>query len=243
LDFDLVHDNGIIELEDRYSRLIELEPRQWVILDEEQRAAVVRAFKEVLMGTQARFQRVTIPVPYDASRYIQELDKADQQRPPNESPLLSHGRAQHGRWLEEVVQMADIRDRRHFIVVSIEKSGASAEDTTPLSVLFGSDEESDLKPETLQKEVETRTDSIATSLPKTGIQCDILDDREEVLEVLHYNYKASDTSPSFDIGTMTTHDPTDRVASMAARDRVTDEEKASVAATDSDGTAQENIDH
>jgi hypothetical protein len=233
LDFDVVHDNGIVELKDRYSKIIELEPRQWVILDDEQRAAVIEAYKEVLMGAQATFQSVTVPVPYDASRYLDELDQADRNRPPDETPLLSHGRAQHGRWLEDVVRMADIRDRRHFVVVSVEKSDPSAEDTNPLSILFGSDDESDLKPETLQKEVETRAQAMANSLPRTGVECEIIDDREEVLKILHYVYKGGEAPPTTDFGSITRPDPMDRTATMAAEDATCDTVKEAVAASTS----------
>jgi len=233
LDFEVVHDNGVIELEDRYSKIIELEPRQWVILDDEQRAAVIEAYKEVLMGAQATFQSLTIPVPYDASRYLDELDQADQNRPPDETPLLSHGRAQHGRWLEDVVRMADIRDRRHFVVVSVEKSDPSAEGTSPLSVLFGSDDEPDLKPETLQNEVETRAQAMANSLPRTGVECELIDDREEVLKILHYVYKGGEAPPTYDVGSITRPDPMDRTATMAAEDAPRDSVRQAVSASTS----------
>lgn len=202
LDFEYIRDDGTIATGDGFSIIVEVEPRPWLILSEDRREGVIEAWAEVLMGIRSPFQILTLPVPYDATQYIEELEEANQNRAPDETPLLSHGRIQHGHWMEDVVRMGDVRDRRHFVVLAAKREALAEKegDSGFLGDLLGGEEVDDQQ---LVDEVRQRAEALADSLPRTGVNCEIVDDREAVKKILYYYYKGEEAPPKFDSGWLT----------------------------------------
>lgn len=203
LDFEAVHDNGVIETEEAYSLIIEIEARPWLILDGQSRQAVYQSFSQFLMGIKSPIQIFTLPVPFDAGDYIENLKQTNQNKPENESELLEHGRIQHANWLENVVEMGEIRDRRHFIVVTAQKhkQNETADDSGFLSRLKPTRENVDQKKR--YDELWTRAENVTSALPRTGTQTEIVDTREGVLKTLYYYYKGTDAPENLDHGWLT----------------------------------------
>lgn len=204
LDFESIHDSGVIETEEAYSLIIEVEARPWLILDGQSREAVYQSFSQFLMGIKSPIQIFTLPVPFDAGEYIDSLKQTNHETPPDESELLEHGRIQHANWLENVVEMGEIRDRRHFLVVTARKHKQDEQDSGGGGLL------SRLKPtrenvdqEKRYGELWTRAENVTSALPRTGTQTEIVDTREEALEVLYYYYKGSDAPENLDHGWLT----------------------------------------
>ncbi|QLH82172.1 hypothetical protein [Halosimplex pelagicum] len=203
LDFESIHDSGVIETEEAYSLIIEIEARPWLILDGQSRQAVYQSFSQFLMGIKAPIQIFTLPVPFDAGEYVDSLKETNHETPPNESELLEHGRVQHANWLENVVEMGEIRDRRHFLVVTAQKHEVDEQASGGgfLSKLKPSGGDVDQKKR--YDELWTRAENVTSALPRTGTQTNIVDSREEVLEVLYYYYKGSSAPGNMDHGWLT----------------------------------------
>lgn len=218
LDFEHIRSDGVVVTDEGVSMLIEIGPRPWLILDDDQKEAVLEAWRDILMGTQSTFQILTLPTPYDASEYTRRLEDANRTRDYDEHPLLSHGRAQHRNWVDNIVNMADIRDRQHFIVVTVKKSVAddTDEDDGPLSQLRRSDDE-DVDIDLLAREVRSRAENMASSLPPTGVDPEILDDPDEIKKVLYYDYKGTEPPETLDHGWLTKHARPEDVQKGAAQ--------------------------
>lgn len=219
LDFEYIREDGVIVTEENVSMMIEISPRPWLILDTDQKEAVLEAWSDILMGTQSTFQILTLPTPYDASAYTRRLEKANERRAPDENPLLSHGRNQHRHWVNNVVDMADIRDRRHFVVVTVAKSMAeNDEEKRGLLGRFrrsGGDDEVDM--DILAQEVHSRAENMASSLPPTGVDPEILDDPDDIKQVLYYYYKGEEPPETLEHGWLTKHATPDGVETGSAQ--------------------------
>ncbi|WP_424016115.1 hypothetical protein ACOZ4N_00510 (plasmid) [Halorientalis pallida] len=220
LDFEYIRDDGVIVTEDSVSMIIEIGPRPWLILDSDQKEAVLEAWSDILMGTQSTFQILTLPTPYDASEYTHRLEEANRTRDPDEHPLMSHGRAQHRHWIDNVVSMADIRDRQHFIVVTVRKSMAADTDEEEggfLSRLRPAGDEEEIDHDMLAREVRSRAENMASSLPPTGVDPEIRDDPNEIKQILYYYYKGDEPPENLDHGWLTEHAPPEDVEKDGAQ--------------------------
>lgn len=204
LDFESIHDSGVIETEEAYSLIIEVEARPWLILDGQSRQAVYQSFSQFLMGIKAPIQIFTLPVPFDAGDYVDSLKETNQETPEGESELLEHGRVQHANWLENVVEMGEIRDRRHFLVVTAQKHKQNEQDGGDggfFDKLRPSGGDVDQKKR--YGELWTRAENVTSALPRTGTETEIVDTREDVLQILYYYYKGSSAPDNIDHGWLT----------------------------------------
>jgi len=204
LDFESIHDSGVVETEEAYSLIIEIEARPWLILDGQSRQAVYQSFSQFLMGIKAPIQIFTLPVPFDAGDYVDSLKQTNHETPQDETDLLEHGRIQHANWLENVVEMGEIRDRRHFLVVTAQKHKQQEQDSGGggfLSKLKPSGGDVDQKKR--YDELWTRAENVTSALPRTGTDTEIVDNREDVLEILYYYYKSSDAPDNMSHGWLT----------------------------------------
>lgn len=208
LDFQAVHDDGVIETEEAYTLIIEIEARPWLILDSQSRQAVYESFSQFLMGIKSPIQIFTLPIPYDAGDYIENLKDSNHDKVENESKLLEYGRIQHAQWLENVVEMGDIRDRRHFIMVTAQKHKENEQDSNDgfLARLNPSDDNVDQ--EKRYDELWSRAQSVTSALPRTGTNTEIVDNREDTLKILYYYYKGRNPPENLDHGWLT-HAPSE----------------------------------
>ena len=206
LDFEYIRDDGVIVHQDGYAKMIHITPRPWIILDADQREAVLDKWQDVLMGTKFPFQIHQLPVPYDASAYVDTLEEKEMTRSPDEHPLLSHGRIRHTKWVEGVVQKANIRDRQHFITVSVQRSALRDNQRSmsileklmsPVEALLGRKE---IAEEELVEEVNSRAKSMAEALPPTGLDPEIMTDGTEVKRVLYYYYQGAEPEHDLEHG-------------------------------------------
>jgi hypothetical protein len=204
LDFESIHDSGVIETETAYSLIIRIDARPWLILDEQSRRAVHQSFRQFLMGVKSPIQIFTLPVPFDAGGYFEHLKKTNNKTPEDESILLEMGRIQHQNWLENAVEMGQIRDRQHFLIVTAQKYKQNEQDGGDGGFLQR------LKPssgtvdqEKRYDELWTRAENVTSALPRTGVQTEIIEKRDDVLEILYYYYKGSDPPENMDHGWLT----------------------------------------
>jgi len=203
IDFNAIHDDGVIETEEAYGLIVEVEARQWLILDAQSRETVYHSFSQFLMGIKSPIQIFTLPVPFSVEKYLESIEKTNQNKPEGESKLLEYGRSQHRNWLENVIKMGDIRDRRHFVVVTAQKhkKNEQEEDGGFLSRLKPTRENVDQ--EKRYDELWTRAESVTNALPRTGVNTDIKDGREEVINILYYYYKGNESPIEEDHGWLT----------------------------------------
>lgn len=203
LDFEAIHDDGVIETEEAFSLIIEVEARPWLILDRQSREAVYQSFSQFLMGIKSPIQIFTLPVPFDAGEYVRNLKDTNKNKLEDESKLLEHGRLQHAQWLESVVEMGEIRDRRHFIVVTAQKHKQNEQETDDglLDRLKPSGGEVDEQKR--YGELWTRAENVTSALPRTGVNTEILDDREKALRILYFYYKGREAPENMDHGWLT----------------------------------------
>jgi hypothetical protein len=193
LDFDYVRDDGVVVTPTGCARLLELEATPWLILDESSRESTISAFERYLSGVGSAIQFLSIPVPFDVEPHRSTLDECTR-RCGTDSSILQTGRDRHGRWLERVVRDGAIRDRRHFLVVSVPK-----DDGTRLTGIESA--ESDAAD--ALDELAVRADNARTSLPRTGVDVSVLSDRQSVLDVLYRYYRGASPPDDLDHGWLT----------------------------------------
>lgn len=203
LDFEAVHDDGVIETEEAYTLIIEIEARPWLILDGQSRQAVYQSFSQFLMGIKSPIQIFTLPIPYDAGDYIENLKQSNHHKIDSESKLLEYGRIQHAQWLENVVEMGDIRDRRHFIMVTAQKHKQNEQDSDDGLLGRLNPTHDDVDQKKRYDELWSRAQSVTSALPRTGVNTEIIDDRESTLKILYYYYKGRNPPENFNHGWLT----------------------------------------
>jgi hypothetical protein len=187
LDFDHVRDDGVVVTTDGYARVLEIEPTPWLILDEQSRESTIQAFERYLAGTGSAMQFLSLPVPFDVEPHRSALSGCTATAE-SEPAVLEAGRERYGQWLERVVREGEVRDRRHFLVVSV----PSDSDGGTLSFREGS---ATTAPADAIDELDARAENARASLPRTGVDISVLTDRGSILEVL-YRYYRGETPPA-----------------------------------------------
>lgn len=203
LNFEAVHDDGVIETDEAYTLIIEVDARPWLILDGQSRQAVYQSFSQFLMGIKSPIQIFTLPIPYNADDYIENLKKSNHHKIDSESKLLEYGRIQHAQWLENVVEMGDIRDRRHFIMVTAQKHKQNEQDSDDGLLGRLNPTQDDVDQKKRYDELWSRAQSVTSALPRTGVNTEIIDNRESALKILYYYYKGRNPPENFNHGWLT----------------------------------------
>jgi hypothetical protein len=123
------------------------------------------------------------------------------------SAILEYGRLAHAEWLDRTLRMANVRDRRFFVVVAVDKGEDDGEssgrfdgvrDALPLSTSAQSVDAEEF----YLDEVWARAQRVASQLPRTRVEASILDSREAVLDVLYRVYRGREPPISFNHGTL-----------------------------------------
>jgi hypothetical protein len=187
LDFDHVRDDGVVVTADGYARILEIEPTPWLILDEQSRESTIQAFERYLAGTGSAIQFVSLPVPFDVEPHRSALTSATSTNG-SEPSVLETGRERYGQWLQRVVHEGNVRDRRHFLVVSVHRDS----DGRTFSLR---DRSTNTGPTDAIDELAARTENARSSLPRTGVDVSVLSERSSILEVL-YRYYRGETPPA-----------------------------------------------
>ncbi len=182
LEFDRVEDDGILVAEDEFKMLVEIDPRDWLILSNDERANVSQAYARVLKGVEFPFQVKVLPVDYRNEEYEEHLKRAHRKHADDEPDILTHLRQQHLQWLNAVIETASVTERKYYFIVSIERE---EESVGLLDSLLSGD--SSLDEDLLKKEVYGRADGLQSDLTKTGVSATLLDSRSEVLRVVYYD--------------------------------------------------------
>jgi uncharacterized membrane protein len=124
-----------------------------------------------------------------------------------DSPLLEYGRLAHVEWLDRTLSFANVRDRRFFVAVGVDKGeadpdGASRfdgiQDALPILNPARTVDNEDF----YLDEVWARVQRVASQLPRTRVETTILDSREAVLDVLYRVYRGHEPPISFSHGTL-----------------------------------------
>jgi hypothetical protein len=195
LDFEHIRDDGVVITATGYARIIEIDPTPWLILDEASRESTIDAFERYLAGVGSSIQFLTLPVPFDVDQHCSALATC-RSNGEADSPVLTTGRDRHAQWLDRLVSRREIRDRRHFLVVSIPRESgdqgpASTSDSTGS---FGNE---------VVEELDARTENARSSLPRSGVSTSVLTARESVLEVLYRYYRGQSPPEGMDHGWLT----------------------------------------
>ena len=122
-----------------------------------------------------------------------------------DSAVLEYGRIAHAEWLDRTLRMANIRDRRFFVAVAVEKGEDDSEggsrfdgirDALPLPARSRSVDAEEF----YLDEVWARAQRVASQLPRTRVEANILDAREAVLDVLYRVYRGREPPMAFNHG-------------------------------------------
>ena len=124
-----------------------------------------------------------------------------------DSAVLEYGRLAHAEWVDRTLEMANVRDRRFFVAVAVDKGEDDAEaggtlngirDALPLPTRTQSVES---EPFYLD-EVWARAQRVASQLPRTRVEANILDSREAVMSILYRVYRGQEPPVAFNQGTL-----------------------------------------
>ena len=124
-----------------------------------------------------------------------------------DSAVLEYGRVAHAEWLDRTLRMANVRDRRFFVAVAVEKGeddrgrGSRFDglrDALPLPTRSRSVDAEEF----YLDEVWARAQRVASQLPRTRVEAHILDSREAVLDVLYRVYRGREPPLAFNQGTL-----------------------------------------
>lgn len=213
MDFKNVRDGGVVETPTTYAMVMQIQPRDWLILSEEHKESLYLSFLTFLRGVQFPTQILSMTTAYDPEPYLKQFEEAESMLinsgddeedgdQLDESPLLDYGRKYHTEWLRGVVDVAEIRDRDFYFAVAVAKD-EEADDGLKAQIQSlmpsGNDIEADNEAECIE-EVKARAQRVASKLPQTQVKAEILDTRPAVLEVLYEVYHGEKPPISFEQG-------------------------------------------
>ncbi|MFD1687128.1 MULTISPECIES: DUF7139 domain-containing protein [Haloferacaceae] len=213
MDFKNVRDGGVVETPTTYAMVMQIQPRDWLILSEERKESLYLSFLTFLRGVQFPTQILSMTTAYDPEPYLKQFEGAENMLinsgddeedvdPLDESPLLDYGRKYHTEWLRGVVDVAEIRDRDFYFAVAVAKD-EEADDGLKAQIQSlmpsGNDVEVDDEAKYIE-EVKARAQRVASKLPQTQVEAEILDTRPAVLEVLYEVYHGEKPPISFEQG-------------------------------------------
>lgn len=124
-----------------------------------------------------------------------------------DSAVLEYGRVAHAEWLDRTLRMANVRDRRFFVAIAVEKGEDDSEggsrfdgvrDALPLPTRSRSVDAEEF----YLDEVWARAQRVASQLPRTRVEANILDSRKTVLDVLYRVYRGREPPLAFNQGTL-----------------------------------------
>lgn len=215
LGFDYVRDDGIIVEDEDHLGLVEVHPRNWLVLNDAERTAVFRAFMSFLLGLKYPIQIAAIPREFDISKHTEKIRIADSLAKRNEeSPILRHGRRRQVHWMNNTIDKMSVKDRDFYIITRVNADHVNAQSGAKnpfqgvpvLGELYDSLAQSTLpvRPrrrrradlrtqERCVKEVRARQNELSETLTKTGVSARIVSDRNEAMDILyrHYNHVES----------------------------------------------------
>ena len=124
-----------------------------------------------------------------------------------DSAVLEYGRLAHAEWLDRTLRMANVRDRRFFVAVAVDKGeddgeGSSRFDGIRDALPLPTQSRSVDAEEFYLDEVWARAQRVASQLPRTRVEARILDTREAVLDVLYRVYRGREPPIAFSQGTL-----------------------------------------
>ena len=99
--------------------------------------------------------------------------------------------------------MGDIRDRRHFIMVTAQKHKQNEQDSDDGLLGRLNPTHDDVDQKKRYDELWSRAQSVTSALPRTGVNTEIIDDRESTLKILYYYYKGRNPPENFNHGWLT----------------------------------------
>jgi len=226
MDFKNVRDGGVVETPTTYAMVMQIQPRDWLILSEERKESLYLSFLTFLRGVQFPTQILSMTTAYDPEPYLKQFEGAENMLinsgddeedvdPLDESPLLDYGRKYHTEWLRGVVDVAEIRDRDFYFAVAVAKD-EEADDGLKAQIQSlmpsGNDVEVDDEAKYIE-EVKARAQRVASKLPQTQVEAEILDTRPAVLEVLYEVYHGEKPPISFEQGSFSL--PADKAQEVA----------------------------
>ena len=212
LGFEYVRDDGVAVDDDHYIGLIHVTPRNWLVLNDEEKQSVFSAFVSFLRGAvQFPIQIVAIPRDFDVTHHTSNIKDADNRaNHDKESPFLAHGRRRQVIWTQNAIDNRHVKDRDHYIVVRVRaeqvysymnKSGAF--DGIPIlenlakkvKRTASSDEEEDqvASEDRCVAEVNQRRHSLREKLANTGVRTELVNDRGEMMDILYRYYNHSNS--------------------------------------------------
>lgn len=209
LPFDFVRDDGIIVAGNDYIGLIDVTPRPWFILDDDERTSVFEAYANFVLAIKYPAQELMVPREFDISRHAENVEAADQNAPAEESRVLHHGRRQYTQFTYDTIDTRDVKDPNFYIAVRVD--GDHLNPDTGHSGRFGfvkdaleslgstlglTSETTPTSPSEAVAEVGERIAEIDDTITRVGVTSEPVTSRDEAMEILYYQY--NHTSPPFD---------------------------------------------
>ena len=212
LGFEYVREDGIAVDDDHYIGLIHVTPRNWLVLNDEEKQSVFSAFVSFLRGSvQFPIQIVAIPRDFDVTHHTSNIQDADSRaNHDKESPFLRHGRRRQVVWTQNAIDNRHVKDRDHYIVVRIRaehvysymnKSGAF--DGIPIledlakkvkrTTSSDTDDEQVASEDRCIAEVNQRRHSLREKLSNTDVRTEMVDERDEMMDILYHHYNHSNS--------------------------------------------------
>lgn len=215
IGFDYVRDDGIIVDGMDHLGLVEVHPRNWLVLNDAERTAVFRAYMSFLLGLNYPIQIVALPREFDISKHTKHLQEATSKGSrSDESPILRHGRHRHITWLTNTIDQMSVKDRDFYLITRVTADHILSLDriNTPLSSIpligevvtellqlltsirsqYHTDSNSQVVDRCV-KEVRARQNELAETLTKTGVNTRIISDRDETMDILYRQYNHVDS--------------------------------------------------
>lgn len=208
LSFDYVREDGIMVDGDHYIGLVEVQPRNWLVLNQEEKNDVFSAFVSFLLQLKYPIQIICYPHEFDVSKHTSNIRKADARAEgPNETPVTRHGRKRHIVWCHNSVDERNIKDRDFYIAVRVRSEQVhsylqdgnafgSVLQSLPdalsdrLTFIPGVQESKEVSAdeERCIGEVQNRQADIEDTLTRTGVGTRTIDDRDETMDILYRYY-------------------------------------------------------
>jgi len=219
--FEYVREDGIVVTDTdsngnptSYVGLVNITPTSWIALDDEGRQDTIQSFAGVLRGISYPFQLLALPREFDLTEHLDAVHNAGFETE-GSARALDIARSSYLDWLSQTIGTQRIKVRDYYAAVRVEAdhvrdaSYGHASDAVAGSILervvtsittAGSsirNQMNDTDPGVIERqclqEVRSRQQELADALPRTGVQTEVMEDRDDVLDVFYRYYNHAES--------------------------------------------------
>lgn len=213
---EAIHDDGVIETEQMFTKILHVGPTQWHNIAPAERESVVTILSQLHNSAGFPIRWITYQTRYDMDHYFDALDDAVESDV-EENDVLAYGRKYHRHDMKQFVGGGEdttesISDRRFAVAVGAHKDSdeelyevgfmSSILSSIPISLTA-------LEPEIDEEggrvtTLEHRARTVRRTLSKGNWSVEVIDNRDEVLALFNMYYQNGDGELSWKPAPMTT---------------------------------------